>query len=193
MTQIVFRRNYTVDTISPYVDDTNGDGMADKSQKLEKNAEVAGNDLNYGGLDDMAGILLQRAFNAATKYFNREMGKDFQPGYYTTLSLLEKNPGLSQKALAQAIRRDASTLVPFLDKMEEKGWVIRKRSKTDRRAHALHITTAGAAAAKLFDKKVKAIESLIEVQMGTKENRQLKELLVKFEAIFMDRQRPTIF
>ena len=161
--------------------------MDKKSGKMEK-IEIATNDeLDFGVLDDMAGILLQRAFIAATKYFNREMGKDFQPGYYTTLSLLEKNPGISQKALAKAIRRDASTLVPFLDKMEKKGWVTRKRSESDRRAHELQITNAGAAAARRFDKKVQAIESLIEDQLGVKENRKLKELLARFEAIFADK------
>lgn len=141
-------------------------------------------ELVYDGLDNMVGILLQRAYNTANKDFFSKMGPEFKPGFYTTLSLLEKNPGLSQKTLARALRRDASTLVPFLDQMEKKGWLFRKRSETDRRAHELYITPEGANAARGFDKQVKSIERKIEKQMGAEDNRKFKQLLAKFEAIY---------
>ena len=160
-----------------------GANMAVKKRNPDASQSADSNGIVYGGLDDMVGILLQRAHNTAFKKFTRDMGEDFKPGFYTTLSLLEKNPGMSQKALAHALRRDPSTLVPFLDQLEKREWLVRKRSETDRRAHELYITAAGASAAKTFDKQVNAIEARIEALMGAEENRKFKELLMKFERL----------
>lgn len=139
--------------------------------------------LDFGDLNDMSGILLQRSFYSATRYFGKYMGKDFKPGFYTTLSLLERNPGITQKTLAASIQRDTSTLVPFLNHMEKHGWVVRKRSPTDKRAHELHLTKAGFKQAEKLDNKVRALEQRIEDSMGSKDAQRLKQLLKKYEKI----------
>jgi DNA-binding MarR family transcriptional regulator len=158
--------------------------MTVKKKQAKTHMSAASSDIVYGGLDQMVGILLQRAHYSGFKKFSQEMGPEFKPGFYTALSLLEKNPGLSQKSLAQELRRDTSTLVPFLDKMEKRGWLVRKRSEIDRRLHELYITPEGADAARRFDKKVKAIERDIERRMGADDNRKLKELLAKFDEVY---------
>lgn len=142
--------------------------------------------LERGALDDMIGIALIRAHNGAYKYFYRSMDKDMKPGFYTSLSLIQKNPGLTQKALAEAIQRDPSTIVPILDTFEKRNWIVRQRSETDRRAHALYLTPAGKAAAKRFDRKVGDIEAKIQAHFGEKNSRELKALLKELESFFAE-------
>jgi DNA-binding MarR family transcriptional regulator len=141
-------------------------------------------ELDYGVLKGMNGVALQRAYYSTLKYFSKTLGDEFKPGRYTILIIIQRNPGLTQKSLAKAIRRDASTLVPILDELNKNGWVVRKRSETDRRAHALHLTTAGVAVAKRLDKKIKAIETMVSEKMGVSESRQLLNLLDKFQRLF---------
>ena len=132
----------------------------------------------------MIGIALIRAYNGAYKFFYRSMDTEMKPGYYTSLSLILKNPGLTQKALAEAIQRDPSSVVPMLDAFEKQAWIIRRRSEKDRRAHELYLTPAGKTAAKRFDKTVGAIEAKIAAHLGQKNSRELKTLLNKLEALF---------
>ncbi|MDJ0927901.1 MAG: MarR family winged helix-turn-helix transcriptional regulator [Gammaproteobacteria bacterium] len=140
--------------------------------------------LERGELDQMLGIALIRAHNGAYKYFYKSMDKDMKPGFYTSLSLIQRNPGLTQKALAEAIQRDPSTIVPILDAFEKKGWIERRRSETDRRAHALYLTPAGKTAARRFDRKVGDIEAQMQAHLGKERSRELRALLKDLEAFF---------
>jgi len=150
-----------------------------------KEVIVSGDSIEFGDLDEMVGITLIRAYGAAYKYFYQSIDADMKPGFYTSLSLILQNPGLTQKSLARAIRRDPSSVVPMLDALEKKGWVMRQRSETDRRAHELYLTPAGRVATKKFDGKVRRLEAEIETRFGKKNSRQLKVLLRELEAFFL--------
>lgn len=145
--------------------------------------------IEFGELDEMVGIALIRAYGSAYKYFYKSIDKEMKPGYYTSLSLISKNPGLTQKSLATAMRRDPSTVVPILDALEKRGWVVRQRSETDRRAHELYLTPAGKTAAKRFDRKVGRLEAEIEASFGKKNSRQLRVLLRRLESFFAEAWR----
>lgn len=151
-----------------------------------KDATSTAEPIDFGELDEMVGISLIRAYGAAYRYFYRSIDDDMKPGYYTSLSLILKNPGLTQKSLAAAIRRDPSTMVSILDALEKKGWIERRRSDTDRRAHALFLTAAGRSVARKFDRKIGRLEAEIEASFGKKNSRQLRALLNELEAFFLN-------
>lgn len=159
--------------------------MANKAQTIKPPAKADEETVELGNLADMVGIALIRAHGAAYRYFYKSIDSDMKPGYYTSLSLILKNPGLTQRSLAEAMRRDPSTLVPILDALEAQGWVVRERSRTDRRAHALYLTTAGKSVARRFDRKVARLEAEIEASFGQHNSRKLKALLRKLEAFFV--------
>lgn len=140
--------------------------------------------IERGELDEMIGIALNRAYNGAYRYFYKSMDPELKPGYYTSLSLVLKNPGMTQKALAHAIQRDPSSVVPMLDAFQKKNWITRRRSESDRRAHELYLTPAGRAAAKRFDKDVSRIEAEMADHLGLRGSRQLKQLLKRLESFF---------
>lgn len=137
-----------------------------------------------GALDNMLGIALLRAYNGAYRYFYKSMDPELKPGYYTSLSLILRNPGMTQKTLAQAVQRDPSSVVPMLDAFEKKGWITRRRSDKDRRAHELRLTEQGQAATERFDKEVSRIEANMEAHLGTKNSQHLKQLLHQLESLF---------
>lgn len=99
-----------------------------------------------------------------------------QAGILTMVTELEP---MTQKALADALGIDRTTMVALLDDLEEKGHVARQRHPRDRRAFLVHPTDSGRAA------KVTAVQILDEQQrqflapLTPAERRQLAALLTR--------------
>lgn len=60
-----------------------------------------------------------------------------------TLWLINSNPGVSQVSVAAALGMDRATMMAIVDRNEERGLLIRKRSRDDRRRQELYLTPAG--------------------------------------------------
>jgi DNA-binding MarR family transcriptional regulator len=60
-----------------------------------------------------------------------------------TLWLINSNPGVSQVSVAAALDMDRATMMAIVDRNEERGLLIRKRSREDRRRQELYLTPAG--------------------------------------------------
>lgn len=120
--------------------------------------------IDRGLLTELVGYALRRAQVAVFGDFGRVMADlplPLSSGEFAVLVLVERNPDLSQTALARAIGVDRSTLVPILDRLERNGLVARKAAPRDRRRHALALGRRGArlmagyvAAARKHDKRV---------------------------------------
>ena len=65
-----------------------------------------------------------RAFQAFSRQ-SQEIGES--PGRFATLTLIERNPGISQTELSQAAGRDKSSLTPVLEDLVRRGLIERKR------------------------------------------------------------------
>ena len=59
------------------------------------------------------------------------------------LQTLHDDGPLTTSALAKLIHLSGSTTVGILDRLEQKGWVVRERSERDRRIVLVHISPAG--------------------------------------------------
>jgi DNA-binding MarR family transcriptional regulator len=95
------------------------------------------------------------------------------------LTLVTELAPMTQKALADALRIDRTTMVALLDDLEHKGYVERQRHPRDRRAFLVHPTEPGRTA------KVAAVRILDEQQrrflapLTPAERRQLAALLTR--------------
>ena len=95
------------------------------------------------------------------------------------LTLVTELAPMTQKALADALRIDRTTMVALLDDLEAKGYVERQRHPRDRRAFLVHPTESGRTA------KVEAVRILDEQQrrflapLTPAETRQLTDLLTR--------------
>ena len=115
--------------------------------------------LDRGLLPSLLGYVLRRAQSAVFDDFANtfaKAGEALTPGEFGLLVLVDRNAGLSQMALARALGIDRSTLVPILDRLQERGLLMRHRSPTDGRTHALALTPAGEKALARFARLVRA-------------------------------------
>ncbi|MBS0520476.1 MAG: winged helix-turn-helix transcriptional regulator [Proteobacteria bacterium] len=141
--------------------------------------------IDRGMLPTLLGYAMRRAQSAVFADFAAtftQAGEALTPGEFGLLVLVERNTGLSQMALARALGIDRSTLVPILDRLQARGLLVRHRSPTDARTHALGLTADGEAALARFTRLVKAHEKHIASGLSASETRTLIELLEKVHA-----------
>ncbi|MEK9645496.1 MAG: MarR family transcriptional regulator [Alphaproteobacteria bacterium] len=136
--------------------------------------------IDMGLLPDLIGFNLRCAQLAVFQHFNATVGKDqISAPQFGTLLLIEANPGISQSAVAEALRFDRSTLVQIIDRLEARDYVVRKVSARDRRSNALELTDTGAAALKELKETALAHEARVAENLIDAERAELIALLQK--------------
>lgn len=138
--------------------------------------------LDRGLLPSLLGYALRRTQSAVFADFAAtfaKAGETLTPGEFGLLVLVERNAGMSQMALARALGIDRSTLVPILNRLQARGFLLRNASPTDGRTHALALTPAGEKALARFARLVRAHEKRIAAGLSAAETRALIELLDK--------------
>lgn len=65
---------------------------------------------------------------------------DITPGQWNLINQLDRSGELSQKELAELTRKEQATITRYLDTLERKGLVVRKKHASDRRAHLISLT-----------------------------------------------------
>ena len=95
-------------------------------------------------LDGLLGYRLRRAQGAMHRDFMAAVAElELTQKQAATLWLIQANPGVSQVEVAAALGMDRATMMAITDRLEERGFVIRKRSTVDRRRQELYLTPAG--------------------------------------------------
>ncbi|GFG50900.1 hypothetical protein MAGR_23410 [Mycolicibacterium agri] len=93
---------------------------------------------------DSVAFLLSQLGHRATILFAEEMATvDLTPPHAGILRAIAENPGASQQAIARQLGLLPSRVVAFVDELEDRGYVERRRNPEDRRLHALHLTASG--------------------------------------------------
>ena len=70
-------------------------------------------------------------------------GLDLTQKQAATLWLIHANSGVSQVSLATTLGMDRATMMSIVDRLEERGLLVRRRSVIDRRRQELYVTPAG--------------------------------------------------
>lgn len=107
------------------------------------------------------------------------------PGLFGLLVIVEANPGLKQTQLADAARLDRSTLVPALDKLEDRGLVERRAAPGDRRSNGLFLTEAGTELLTTAKRAVRRHETRLAREFGSGER---DKLIASLSRIFPERR-----
>lgn len=95
-------------------------------------------------LEEMPGFRIRRLQQIAVAIFLEEtQGFGITPVQFSTLTAIQRAPGLDQRTLAGRIGFDTSTLGSVIDRLEMRGLVARSACSTDRRVRLLTITPAG--------------------------------------------------
>ncbi|MEO8063621.1 MAG: MarR family transcriptional regulator [Pseudomonadota bacterium] len=113
-------------------------------KRKEKAEDPAASDLMFAELDGLLGYLLRRAQGAMHRDFMAAVAEfALTQKQVATLWLIKANPGVSQVEVAAMLGMDRATMMSITDRLEGRGFVIRKRSTVDRRRQELYLTPAG--------------------------------------------------
>lgn len=95
-------------------------------------------------LPTLLGFNIRRAQIALWRDFNRTVAEgDVRPGVFSALLLAHANPGIAQIEIGNQLGIDKASVVTLIDRMEDAGWVVRRRSTDDRRRQGIFLTPAG--------------------------------------------------
>lgn len=100
--------------------------------------------LDLDVLPELLGYNVRRAQIALWRDFLHTVAEgEIRPGMFSAIVLVRANPGISQVELAKELGIDKATMVGLTDRLEDAGWILRKRSREDRRRHGLTVTPEG--------------------------------------------------
>lgn len=141
------------------------------------NARIEG--INYDVLDELVGYAVRRAQLSIYEDFAASLSaEDITPQRFSSLVIIENNPGISQTKLSEVMGIARSGVVSIIDRFEKDGLVERKASD-DRRSYNLHLTREGQRLLKRYKKMVKKHDDRISQSLTAEEKKQLRELLRK--------------
>jgi DNA-binding MarR family transcriptional regulator len=137
--------------------------------------------LDEAGLHHILGYQVAQAAITTTQVFAERIGEVFElrPVEFTILTLIDENPGVSAKQLADALAVTPPNITMWIDKLERRGLVERERSTTDRRAQHIRVTAAGATLARQAVQRVIEGERAALAALSAAERAMLVELLHK--------------
>lgn len=131
---------------------------------------------------EMPGHLARRFQQIAVAVFLSEVeeaGFDLTPVQYAALAAIRQNPGIDQATLAGLIAYDRTTITGVVDRLVQKGLLVRQPSSRDRRARELKITDEGRRTLRAITPAVEAAQRLMLRGLTEKEGQELMRLLRK--------------
>ena len=132
--------------------------------------------------NEMPGHLARRFQQIAVAVFLAEVegaGFDLTPVQYAALAAIKLNPGIDQVTLAGLIAYDRTTITGVVDRLVQKGLLLRHASSRDRRARELQITDAGKRTLRGITPAVEAAQQTMLRGLTEKEGADLMRLLRK--------------
>lgn len=118
--------------------------MASSPSTASKAALAADAGLDFDGLTGLLGFHLRLAHVAIYRDFMASLAEfDLTQKQCAVLQLIGANPAVSQVDLAAALGTDRATMMAVVDRLEQRGFVTRVRSKEDRRRQELYLTEDG--------------------------------------------------
>ena len=132
--------------------------------------------------NDMPGHLIRRFQQIAVAVFLTEVeqaGFDLTPVQYAALAAISASPGIDQVTLAGLIAYDRTTITGVVDRLVQKGLVVRHASSRDRRARELRITDEGRRTLRAITPAVEAAQRIMLRGLSDKEADELMRLLRK--------------
>ena len=157
----------------------NGSG----GRRRGRNGEAFAESINFGPLAHWVGFNLRMAQEAAFQAFSRrsqEIGES--PGRFATLTIIARNPGISQTELSLANGRDKSSLTPVVEDLVRRGLVARKRMDSDRRTYRLDVTPAGKKILTTLTRCARQHERNLDHVIGARDRKRFIQILKKIAA-----------
>jgi len=135
-------------------------------------------DLDLGPLPDLIGYVLRRAQLVVFQdFFTAFAPFDISPAQFSVLTVIERNPGLTQTQVSAALGIKRTNFVGLLDELERRALAERRQAARDKRSYALYLTGDGIALMRKLRPVLKAHESRMIARIGESGRDRLVELL----------------
>ena len=115
-------------------------------------------------LYSMPGHLIRRFQQIAVAIFMSEVqtqGLEITPVQFAALATTKAHPGLDQATLAGFIAYDRTTIGGVVDRLVQKGYIVRQISDRDRRARELRLTELGCRILQMVDPAVARAQDMM--------------------------------
>jgi DNA-binding MarR family transcriptional regulator len=148
-----------------------------------RNGEAVAESIRFGPLEYWVGFNLRMAQESAFQAFSRrsqEIGES--PGRFATLTIIARNPGISQTELSHANGRDKSSLTPVVEDLVRRGLVERKRMRQDRRTYRLNLTPAGKKTLTNLTRCARRHERAMDGIIGQRDRKRFIQILKRLAA-----------
>jgi MarR family transcriptional regulator, lower aerobic nicotinate degradation pathway regulator len=130
------------------------------------------------------GYLIRRAHQTSMAIFAEELAEfEVTALQFAILQALVDEPGADQISIAQRVALDAATSGSVIMRLEERGWLRREPSATDRRRKLLWLTPAGEKAAFEMKKPARKVQQRLLSSLDEAEKVQFVQMLKKISAI----------
>jgi len=125
----------------------------------------------------VAFLLAQVGQHAADLFAERISSIGLTPPQAGILRVISREPGQSQQALSSRLGLLPSRVVAFIDDLEQRGYIERRRNPNDRRLHALHLTPHGEELMKQLSVLAREHEHQLTAGLSTPQRTALHESL----------------
>jgi len=120
--------------------------------------------IDLGPLPDLIGYVLRRAQLVVFQDFFAAFAPfDIRPAQFSVLTVIERNPGLTQSQVAEALGIKRTN---FVGALEARGLTERRPAARDKRSYALYLTAEGAALMRRLKPVLKAHETRMIAKVG---------------------------
>jgi DNA-binding MarR family transcriptional regulator len=134
--------------------------------------------IDYGPLDERSGYWLRRAQIAVFQdFFQTFRAFDIRPAQYSALTVIERNPGLTQTQVADALGIKKANFVAMIKELERRGLARRQAARNDRRSYGLFLTDPGAKLIRDMHAASADHEARVRDIIGDEKHRMLNAIL----------------
>ena len=140
---------------------------------------VAG-DEDIGEIRNIVGFHIRLAHGAVYRHFTETFANlDLTQKQVSALWLVNDHPDIAQTGLAQRMRMDRATTMAIVNRLESKGYLVRRKSRSDGRKQALNLTEGGRKALAAAKRAIHQHEQWLKSRFSDKEVSKLIELLTR--------------
>jgi DNA-binding MarR family transcriptional regulator len=125
----------------------------------------------------VAFLLSQLGHRSACVFADLIASIDLTPPHSGILRAIAAEPGRSQQALSGQLGLLPSRVVAYVDELEDRGYVERRRNPHDRRLHALYLTASGKKVMTKIGELARQHERLMTAGLDTSQRDTLRQLL----------------
>jgi len=134
--------------------------------------------VNYDLLPNHIGFWIRRAQLAVMKSYEEHVGDlDLRPVEAAAILLIGQNKDISQIVLGSALGTDQSTMVAICTRLENRGYIERRRLPEDRRYQLLTLTAEGSRAAVAVRKRLIAHNENVLRRIPAAERKKLLAMI----------------